>query len=258
MDFFLEGITPLTIILGSAGIGKTEQVKRKLESRKNVCYISGYMTKTQFVKTLYEHRDDYIVIDDTDNLFADASIFGILRCAFDTGNERTVDYYSPSPFVGDIPRSFTITAPMLIITNGLKESHAMTAFKSRAICINFKPSILELVNKLKEIVKTSKSIINDADVLALYEKFAPVSAEPTFRAYILSTLLKSKGIDWRKHLRESMRVNPLIGHMITATETHKNHKERVKLFKQLSGKSASTYNRLLKEYREVVSSENGS
>jgi hypothetical protein len=251
-EFFLEGKVPLMILSGLPGIGKSEEIKQLTEGRKGVRYVEGYQTKTQFVKMMYEHPDDFIIVNDTDNLFQDKAMFGMLRVGFDTNDDRHINYESPSPFVADIPRDFRITGNMLIITNGLAESTVMNAFKSRAVCVDFAPTPKEITTKLKSIILASTTIPKDQEVFNLFERLAPVSKEPNFRAYILSAKLKPKGIDWRNHLAETMKVNPLLSAMVEATQEGKTYKQRAKRFVELTNKSERTYSRLLKQYRGVL------
>jgi hypothetical protein len=254
VEMFATGKAELMILHGVAGLGKTEQVVRKLkEVNAKHKVIDGYLTKTQLIRVLYEHRDDLIVLDDTDNLLQDKSIYGVMRAAFDTGGKRMVSYRSPSPYVADLQETFEITSNLMIITNGMANSPAISAFKSRAICIDFKPTTKEITTKLRAIAHVATKIFpKDEEVLDMFEKLAPISKQPNFRAYLLSAKVKAEGIDWQKHLAEAMVVDPLLSAMIQATESGKNFKSRAAKFEELTGKGARTYSRLLNEYREAM------
>lgn len=249
VDFFSTFNANLMIIDGPPGVGKSETIKRALQG-KNVQhhYQEGYITKTSFMKTLYDHRDDPIVIDDTDNLFADKAVFGILREAFDTRDERTVSYASTSPLMADLPQHFSITSPLMIITNGLKSSTVMDAFKNRAVYIDFRPTHDEICKKLYSITRSKNSIKHDTLVFDRFKKYSALAKQPNLRSYILSVKLKDAGIDWKKHMRDSMQIDPLIGAMIEATESSTSFKKRGERFRELTGKSERTYSRYLKKY----------
>lgn len=253
VDFFTKGKATAMMIQSVGGVGKTETVKRALKKLGvQHTYKTGHMTVTELVRLFYEHRDELIVIDDVDALFQSERTFSILRAACDTGMDRKVEYASPSYTVADIPQSFSVTSQVLLLVNSFPESPSINAFKTRAVCVEFQPTPEELSKKLHEIVVGSTSVPNDPEVIEAFDMFAPVSKEPNFRAYILSALMKPAGIDWKKHLSESMKVDPLIGAMLRATQERKTFKDRQERFVELTGKSGRTYARLLHEHKEMT------
>src|SRR5207253_2457952 len=65
---FAEGHLNLLMIFGQPGVGKSRCVRQALG--RKVCWISGQATPFGIYLQAYEHRDQPIVLDDVDGLYA--------------------------------------------------------------------------------------------------------------------------------------------------------------------------------------------
>jgi hypothetical protein len=71
---------------------------------------------------LYRHRDQFVVIDDVDALYADRSGVRLLKCLCQTEEEKAVAWHSDARSLErhNIPRELTTTSRVIIISNDWK------------------------------------------------------------------------------------------------------------------------------------------
>ena len=68
---FARGHFNLLILVGSGGLAKSRSVRAVLNGK--ACWIEGNATPFGMYVRLYKHRDQFVVIDDVDALYADRS-----------------------------------------------------------------------------------------------------------------------------------------------------------------------------------------
>src|SRR5580765_1353445 len=68
---FAEGHFGLLILVGAGGLAKSRSVRAALAGQ--ACWIEGNATPFGMYVKLYRHRDQFVVIDDVDALYADRS-----------------------------------------------------------------------------------------------------------------------------------------------------------------------------------------
>src|SRR5450759_5725774 len=68
---FAQGHFHLLILIGSGGLAKSRSVRAALGGKG--CWIEGNATPFGMYVRLYRHRDQFVVIDDLDALYADRS-----------------------------------------------------------------------------------------------------------------------------------------------------------------------------------------
>ena len=104
-----EGCLNSLFVVSSGGIGKSTVVLSTLtEEKKKFVYVNNYTTTLELVNFLYEHKNEIIVFDDTENIFNNKVIINILKGALwgiGKENKRIVTYLttdkklkSPSQF----------------------------------------------------------------------------------------------------------------------------------------------------------------
>lgn len=137
-----NGGTPLLLLCGAPGSGKTFNIKQKLlslgynidhknPSKDNCGYINSKGTAAGLYQMLFRYKNakNVIVIDDCDSLVgpkASEDAINVLKAATDSGDVRTVSYYTSKPIKWynpetgddeDMPRSFTYEGFIIVITN---------------------------------------------------------------------------------------------------------------------------------------------
>ena len=142
---FARGHLNLLILVGEPGIAKTRTGARALGNR--VCWIEGNATPFGMYEKLYRHRDQDVVIDDVDSLYADRSGIRLLKCLCQTEEEKSVAWHSDARSLERhrIPREFTTRSSVIIICNDWKTlNRNVAALQDRGHVLVFQPSAAEL------------------------------------------------------------------------------------------------------------------
>ena len=86
------------------------------------CWIEGNATPFGMYVKLYRHRDQFVVIDDVDALYADRSGVRLLKCLCQTEDAKAVAWHSDARSLErqGIPREFTTRSRVVIISNDWK------------------------------------------------------------------------------------------------------------------------------------------
>ena len=90
---FAKGHFHLMILVGAGGLAKSRSVRAVLGDGK-ACWIEGNATPFGMYAKLYRHRDQFVVIDDVDALYADRSGVRLLKCLCQTEEEKAVAWHS--------------------------------------------------------------------------------------------------------------------------------------------------------------------
>jgi hypothetical protein len=115
LQAFAGGHLNLLILVGEAGVAKTRTVRAVLGS--SACWIEGNVTPFGMYEKLYRHRDNFVVIDDVDSLYADKAGIRLLKCLCQTEDEKAVAWHTAARALEKhgIPREFTTTSRVIII-----------------------------------------------------------------------------------------------------------------------------------------------
>lgn len=115
------------IVSGSAGVGKTFTLERKLEAAEDegkiISYEStkGTISAIGLYETLYNNREkgQVLLLDDVDRVFYDDEALNILKAALDTSAVRTISWSKASKYLEDskVPNRFQYEGQIVFITN---------------------------------------------------------------------------------------------------------------------------------------------
>ena len=109
----------LVVLLGRHGTGKSESVKRALSvpdpaaqfgqnSASSTLYIEGHMQPFGLYRQLWEYRNQPIVLDDLDRLYADPDCVRLLKPLCNTVKNKRLHWLSNLTMnEGAVPSSFT-------------------------------------------------------------------------------------------------------------------------------------------------------
>src|SRR5262245_22165788 len=84
----------LLILLGAPGLQKSRVVRDVLP---DACWIEGHGSAFGIYKRLWEFRDEPVVIDDVDSLYADRAAVRLLKCLCQTERRKTVAWETDAP-----------------------------------------------------------------------------------------------------------------------------------------------------------------
>lgn len=233
---FAEGHFNLLILIGSGGLAKSRSVRANLT--ENACWIEGNATPFGMYVKLYQHRDQFIVIDDVDGIYSDRSGVRLLKCLCQTEAEKAVAWHSDARSLErqGVPKEFTTRSRVIIITNDWKTLNKnVAALQDRGHVLFFQPSATEVHLR----------VANWFDDLQIYEWFSANLhriREPSLRNYVRAKELKAAGMDWTNVLADEAD-NPrarLAAELLT-NPSYENTSARVKAFIDRGGGCRATF-----------------
>ncbi|MHC4176779.1 MAG: hypothetical protein ACYSWU_04690 [Planctomycetota bacterium] len=142
---FAEAKFNLLIIVGRSGLQKTRVVRAAVGS--DACWIDGNATAFGMYMQLWRYRDNLVVIDDVDSLYADRASVRLLKCLCQTEVQKRVAWHSDATTLDreGIPREFVTRSRVLIIANQWQTLNAnVAAIEDRGHVVLFAPSALEV------------------------------------------------------------------------------------------------------------------
>src|SRR5438034_10824149 len=141
LSAFAEGHFHLLILVGAGGLAKSRSVRAALGGKG--VWIEGNATPFGMYVKLYRHRDEFVVIDDVDALYADRSGVRLLKCLCQTEEEKAVAWHSDAKSLErqGIPREFVTKSRVAIISNDWQTlNNNVDALQDRGHVLLFQPS----------------------------------------------------------------------------------------------------------------------
>jgi hypothetical protein len=184
----------LLILVGSGGLAKSRSVRAVLDGQG--CWIEGNATPFGMYVKLYRHRDQFVVIDDVDALYADRSGVRLLKCLCQTEQEKAVAWHSDARGLErqGIPREFTTKSRVVIIANEWKTlDRNVGALQDRGHVLLFQPGAAEVHRK-------AGTWFDDPEIYAWFGANLHRVREPSLRHYVRARELKRAGMDWTEVL----------------------------------------------------------
>jgi hypothetical protein len=233
---FAEGHLNLVIVVGRGGLAKSRTVRRVLG--EDACYIQGNATPFGIYEKLYRHRNQFVVIDDVDSLYADRSGIRLLKCLCQTDPEKVVAWHSDAKGLEKrgIPREFTTTSRVIIIANDWRTlNRNVAALQDRGHVLLFEPTALEVHAKVREWFFNN-------EIYEWFGKSLHRVREPSFRHYVRARELKLAGMDFT-HVLEPEGENPRakLAAQVLASECYPSTKQKVAAFVQRGGGCRATF-----------------
>ncbi|HKM52563.1 MAG TPA: hypothetical protein VJY33_04075 [Isosphaeraceae bacterium] len=233
---FAEGHFHLLILVGAGGLAKSRSVRAVLDGK--ACWIEGNATPFGMYAKLYRHRDDFVVIDDVDALYADRSGVRLLKCLCQTEEEKAVAWHSDARSLErqGIPREFTTRSRVVIISNDWRTlDKNVAALQDRGHVLLFQPSAAE-------VHQHAGRWFEDQEIYQWFAANLHRVREPSLRHYVRARELKAAGMDWTEVLAaedENKRAR-LAAEILESTE-YASTAARVQAFVQRGGGCRATF-----------------
>ncbi len=202
------------------------------------CWIEGNATPFGMYAKLYRHRDEFVVIDDVDALYADRSGVRLLKCLCQTEEEKAVAWHSDARRLErqGIPREFTTQSRVVIIVNYWKTlDKNVAALQDRGHVLLFQPGAAEVHRK-------AGTWFDDPEIYQWFAANLHRVREPSLRHYVRAKELKAAGMDWTEVLAaEAENKRERLAAEVLASNAYGNTAERVKAFVERGGGSRATF-----------------
>ena len=214
------------------------------------CWIEGNATPFGMYVKLYRHRDQFVVIDDVDALYADRSGVRLLKCLCQTEEEKAVAWHSDARSLErqGIPREFTTKSRVVIISNDWKTLNKnVAALQDRGHVLLFQPSAAE-------VHAQAGKWFDDREIYEWFAANLHRIQEPSLRHYVRARELKAAGMDWTDVLAvEAENPRARLAAELLASTDYNSTAARVKAFVEQGGGCRATFF----NYRRKLSGGNG-
>ena len=241
---FAEGKLNLVILVGTAGVAKSQTVRNRLGGRS--CWIEGNATSFGIYQKLYQHRNQPVVIDDVDSLYSDKAAVRMLKCVCQTDSIKSVAWNSASASLAaeGIPRSFETTSRLMIIANDWKTLDAnVAAVQDRGHLVFFEPTP-------EEVHLHVANWFWDQQIFNWFADHLHLISEPSMRLYIRASGLKESGLDWVKALlSNTIPEKALLVARLKGDPRFTEERDRVREFTRLGGGGQTTWYKWSKRIR---------
>lgn len=236
LQAFADGHFHLLILVGGAGLAKSRSIRAALGG--SGCWIEGNATPFGMYLKLYRHRDQFVVIDDVDGLYADRSGIRLLKCLCQTEEEKIVGWHSDARSLErqGVPREFTTKSRVVIIANDWKTLNKnVAALQDRGHVLFFQPTAAEVHRK-------AGTWFDDAEIYDWFEKNLHRVHAPSLRHYVRASELKAADMDWTEVLADASE-NPrarMVAELL-ASAAYSTTAERVNAFVEKGGGCRATF-----------------
>jgi hypothetical protein len=233
---FAGGHFNLLILLGSHGVGKSRMVRQALAGPS--CWLEGNASVFGLYCQLWHHRNQPVVLDDLDGLYASRDGVRLLKCLTQSELVKRVSWHTDAATLQreQIPQEFSTTSQVGIITNQWKTlNRDVAALQDRGHVAIFQPSALEVHLRTAEWFW-------DQEIFNFLGERLQWLAEPSMRHYMAGWELKQAGLDWRSLLlSRCLSGRALLVAQLKADPRYASEAQRVRAFLAQGGGSRSTY-----------------
>jgi len=230
---FAEGHLNLLILIGTAGLAKSQSVRRAVGD--GACWIEGNATPFGIYTQLFKNKGELVVIDDVDSLYTDRSAVRLLKCLCQTDPVKSVAWHSAAAGNDQLPSEFKTTSRVVIIANDWKTlDQNVAAVQDRGHLVIFEPSAEEVH---REVAKW----FWDQAIYDWFGEHLHLIPNPTMRAYVRAAELQASGINWVQHLLAEVPETTRLVAELRADAAYETENDRIEAFRERGGGSRATY-----------------
>ena len=233
---FADGHFHLLILIGAAGLAKSRSLRAALGG--NGCWIEGNATPFGMYLKLYRHRDQFIIIDDVDGLYADRSGIRLLKCLCQTEDEKVVAWHSDARSLErqGVPHEFTTKSRVAIIANDWKMLNKnVAALQDRGHVLLFQPAAAEVHSR-------AGTWFDDPEIYDWFARNLHRVRVPSLRHYVRARELKAAGMDWTVVLaNENDNPRARLAAEVLASTAYRSTAERLSAFVEKGGGCRATF-----------------
>lgn len=245
---FVEGHIPLLAILGTPGLSKSQTLKAAIGDRRCL-FVKGRKSALSFYTSLYEFKDEPVLIDDADDLMGQKQCRSYIKALTETDTFKRLDYDTKTKILDDegVPKHFVTTSPTCIITNAWSENDPIYgALASRAELVYFAPD-------WNEVYRQCASWFWDQEILDYIHARLSILRTPDLRIVTKAWNRKKAGnslLDWRKVIDDHCDDSTgLLLRRLLDDPRHKTNTARCRHWCGETGKDRATFYRHMAEIK---------
>tara|TARA_R110002111_G_scaffold55414_2_gene95287 strand:- start:1065 stop:1898 length:834 start_codon:yes stop_codon:yes gene_type:complete len=249
---FASGRYSLLVLLGPPGLGKSQTLKACLGNRDHVC-LDNHASAFGLYQLLHQHRNEMVVIDDLDAIYADRGMVRLIKALCNTDPVKTLRWQSRHADIGwgpsKIPPEFETKSAVCLIANEWKTLNAnIQAIEDRGIMVNFCPPVGEVHVRVREW-------FDDQVVYEFMERHLGLITRPSMRYYIHGhTFREAHPHRWQSILLELMGVNEKVRTIVSLLndDQYQTEEKRAEVFVSKGLGDRSTYYRWKQKLQSVT------
>lgn len=243
-----EGYSKTLFVIGSPGLGKTEQICKWL-SGVGAIRISGHITPKKLYETLWNNREGKILFfDDTESMLSNQTTIVLLKQALDTSSKRVVSWDSNS---GNLPKSFEFTSRVIFCLNMTPTDNGFDTILNRADKIILHFTHDKIVGMMSKIANKPRNV--NGKVITVEERVKLIEwlktrVDASVQDFSLRTQNKLENYyAYSPEKWETLAIDMLdkkdekIALLLSIMKKHDEAKEQIKVWKTLTGLSERTY-----------------
>jgi len=234
------------LLLGRPGTGKTERVRSAVRDQcgGSALYVEGHAQPYGIYRGLWEHRDQPVILDDLDRLYANPDSVRLLKPLCESKAVKRVGWRSKVTHGDDgPPTEFDTRSPVILIANEWRTINAnVQALEDRAIIVHFEP---DNVSVHQEVA----AWCTDDTVYEFVGRHLHLVTCVSMRWYAKAERLRRAGFpDWQDSLLQMMCGNRGLAVVASVASDPRllTEQERFGAFQDATGLSRATYFRLKK------------
>ena len=243
---FAAGAFNLLVLVGAPGLQKSRVVRDALP---DACWIEGHATALGIYMRLWERRDDDVIIDDVDSIYADRAAVRLLKGLCQTERRKAIAWESDAPALRreGIPRRFTTAGRVLIIANAWRTLNVhVAALEDRGHLLHFDPAPAEIHAR-------TAAWFWDQEVFDWLGAHLHLIERPSLRLYRAAWELKQAGMDWRGELLSRWLSGPrLLAARLRSDPSFAAEEDRARAFTERGGGCRATYYNHAKRLRPAA------
>jgi hypothetical protein len=233
---FAAGHLHLLLLFGPPGVGKSRCLRQALNSRAG--WLSGQATPLGIYLEAYAYRDQPLVLDDVDGLYADRSGVRLLKALCQSEPGKTLGWHTATPILElrGVPQQFTTTSQVALVGNDWKTLNAdVAALEDRGHVLLFEPTALE-------VHRQAAGWFWDQDIFDFVAAQLHLIFPHSLRTYRQAWELKQAGLDWRRAVLSRCLTGPaLLVARLKADLTLASEAARVRAFIAAGAGCRATY-----------------
>jgi hypothetical protein len=244
---FAAGHLHLLLLFGPPGVGKSRCLRQALDARAG--WLSGQATPLGISLEAYAYRDQPLVLDDIDGLYADRSGIRLLKVLCQSEQVKILGWHTATPILElhNVPHRFTTTSPVALIGNDWKTLNAdVAALEDRGHVLVFAPTALE-------VHRYAALWFWDQQIFDFVAAQLHLIGQHSLRTYRQAWELKQAGLDWRRAILSRCLTGPaLLVARLKADPSYPNEAARVRAFVAAGGGCRATYFHHAQKLRPVA------